>query len=36
MQFLILVATVVLSLATALVTARGILSILFRLMSRIR
>lgn len=36
MQFLLLVGTVILSLATAILTARGVLSVLFRLMARIR
>ena len=36
MQVLILVATVALSLATALLTASGILSILLKLMVRMR
>jgi hypothetical protein len=36
MQILILVGTVLLSLGTALVTAMGVLSLLLRVMSRLR
>ena len=36
MQILILVAALMLTLGTALVTARGILSLLFRLMAKMR
>ena len=36
MQFLLLVAAVLISIATALASAMGILSLLFRFMSKIR
>ena len=36
MQFLILLVTVALSVGTALLTAQGILSLLLRMMSRLR